>query len=197
MRLPDRPNPWTFLQEEEIFSCAHFSVRRDTVRFGDRLPRSYNSVRMRSVGVTVAPIDDEGCITLIGQYRYVLDRFTWELPSGGCGPGQILEEAAKIELSEETGYRATYWLRLLGGSESPGSIDGWNQAFVAWGLKPGTPHPEPEEKLMQLRVTFAEAVSLTLSGEISHLGSICSLLAIQTRLARDELPEDLATLLRS
>jgi len=196
MRLPVGLSPWAVLQKKEEFSCAYFAVRSDTVRFGNRPPRTYNSVRMKTVGVTVAPIGDDGCITLIGQYRFVLDRFTWELPSGGCGPGRTLEEAAKSELSEETGYRASQWLRLLGGSESPGSIDGWNECFVAWGLQSGTPHPEPEEQLTQINIPFAESVSLVLSGDISHLGSIGSILALQTKLARDELPEELAMLLK-
>jgi hypothetical protein len=70
-------------------------VRSDTVQFGTGLPRAYNSIRMKSIGVTIAPIDDEGCTTLVGQYRYVLDRFTWELPAGGCRLDQAPVEAAK------------------------------------------------------------------------------------------------------
>jgi len=150
---------------------------------------------MRTIGVIVAPIDDEGCITLIGQYRYVLDRFTWELPSGGCKLDQAPLEAARIEVGEETGYSATHWLRLINGNVSAGSTDERMEFFVAWGLQMGAPNPEPEEELMQLRVTFAEAVSLALSGEISDVGSITLLLAMRARLGRRELPEDLTALL--
>jgi len=151
---------------------------------------------MKSIGVTIAPIDDEGCTTLVGQYRYVLDRFTWELPAGGCRLDQAPVEAAKIELSQETGYRATHWLRLFDGTVSPGSIDGRTQCFVAWGLQPGAPHPEPEEELVQRRVPFAESISMALSGEISHFASISLLLGIQTKLVRGELPKDLTMLLQ-
>jgi 8-oxo-dGTP pyrophosphatase MutT (NUDIX family) len=196
MPLPNRPNPWTVIRKEETFRCSYFSVRSDTVQFGVGLPRTYNSVRMKSIGVTVAPIDGEGCTTLVGQYRYVLDRFTWELPSGGCRLDQAPVEAAKIELSEETGYRAAHWLRLFDGTVSPGSIDGRTQCFVAWGLQHGAPHPEPEEELLQRRVPFAESISMALSGEISHFGSISLLLGIQARLARGELPKDLMMLLQ-
>jgi 8-oxo-dGTP pyrophosphatase MutT (NUDIX family) len=189
----DRSNPWTVLRKEEKFTCSYFSVRSDTVQFGAALPRAYNSIRMKSIGVTIAPIDDEGCTTLVGQYRYVLDRFTWELPAGGCRLDQAPVEAAKIELSEETGYRAASWLRLFDGTVAPGSIDGRTQCFVAWGLQRGTPHPEPEEELVQRRVPFA--ISMALSGEISHFASISLLLGIQTKLARGELPAELMKLL--
>ena len=196
MQRSDRGNPWTTLHREEKFTCSYFSVRSDTVQFGSGLARTYNSIRMKTIGVTIAPIDDEGCTTLIGQYRYVLDRFTWELPAGGCRLDQAPVEAAKMELSEETGYRAANWLRLFDGTVSPGSIDGRTQCFVAWGLQPGAPHPEPEEELVQRRVPFAESISMALSGEISHFGSISLLLGIQTKLTRGELPAELAMLLQ-
>jgi 8-oxo-dGTP pyrophosphatase MutT (NUDIX family) len=151
---------------------------------------------MKTIGVAIAPIDEEGCTTLVGQYRYVLDRFTWELPAGGCRLDQAPVEAAKIELSEETGYRAVHWLRLFDGAVSPGTINGRTQCFVAWGLQAGPPHPEPEEQLVQRRVPFAEAISMALSGEISHFGSISLLLGIQIKLARGELPSDLVSLLQ-
>jgi len=197
MRRLDQANPWTILHREEKFTCSYFSVRSDTVQFGTGLPRAYNSIRMKSIGVTIAPIDDEGCTTLVGQYRYVLDRFTWELPAGGCRLDQAPVEAAKIELSEETGYRAANWLRLFDGTVSPGSIDGRTQCFVAWGLQPGAPHPEPEEELVQRRVPFAESISMALSGEISHFASISLLLGIQIKLTRGELPAELAKLLNT
>jgi 8-oxo-dGTP pyrophosphatase MutT (NUDIX family) len=197
MRQLDQANPWTILHREEKFTCSYFSVRSDTVQFGAGLPRTYNSIRMNSIGVTIAPIDDEGCTTLIGQYRYVLDRFTWELPAGGCRLDQAPVEAAKIELSEETGYRAANWLRLFDCAVSPGSIDGRTQCFVAWGLQPGAPHPEPEEQLVQRRMPFAESISMALSGEISHFASVSLLLGIQTKLTRGELPPKLAKLSNS
>ena len=113
MQGTDHLNPWTVLRKEEKFTCSYLSVWSDTVRHGPGLPRAYNSVRMKTIGVAIVPIDDEGCTTLVGQYRYVLDRFTWELPAGGCGLDQAPVEAAKIELSEETEYRAAHWLRLF------------------------------------------------------------------------------------
>ena len=196
MQGTDPLNPWTVLRKEEKFMCSYFSVWSDTVRHGKGIPRAYSSIRMKTIGVAIAPIDDEGCTTLVGQYRYVLDRFTWELPAGGCRLGQAPVEAAKNELSEEKGYQAAHWLQLFEGNVSPGNSDGRVQCFVAWGLLSGAPHPEPEEQLVQRRVPFAEAVSMALSGEISHLGNMSLLLGIQIKLARGELPSDLVALLR-
>jgi 8-oxo-dGTP pyrophosphatase MutT (NUDIX family) len=135
MQPPNRSNPWTVLRKEETFSCSHFSVRSDIVQFGNSLPRTYNSVRMKSIGVIIAPIDDAGCTILVGQYRYAMDCFTWELPAGGCGLDQVPVEAAKHELSEETGYAAAHldkarlalWLAILApaGTFVVGSMITW------------------------------------------------------------------------
>jgi hypothetical protein len=132
----DHANPWTVLRKEEKFARSYFSVRSDTVRHGTGLTRAYNSVRMKTIGVGIAPIDDEGCTTLVGQYRYVLDRFTWELPGGSCRPDQAPAQAAKLELSEEIGYRATHWLRLLHGAVSPGTTDGKTQCLSRGACRP-------------------------------------------------------------
>ena len=92
--------------------------------------------------------------------------------------------------------RTDHWLRLFDASLSPGSTDGCAQCFVAWGLHSGAPHPEPEERLVQRRVPFAEALSMALSGEISNFPSVTLLLGIQIKLLRGELPADLVLLLQ-
>jgi hypothetical protein len=77
-----------------------------------------------------------------------------------------------MELSEETGYRADHWLQLFDASLAPGTMDGRTQCFVAWGLHSGLAHPEPEERLLQRRVPFGQAISMALSGEISNFSSV-------------------------
>src|SRR5258708_16215022 len=101
MQPPNRANPWTVLRKEETFTCSYFSVRSDTVQFGTSLPRTYNSIRMKSIGVTIAPIDDAGCTTLIGQYRYFLDHFTWELPAAGSTLAPMPAHTPNIILTQQ------------------------------------------------------------------------------------------------
>jgi 8-oxo-dGTP pyrophosphatase MutT (NUDIX family) len=189
-------NPWAVLRKDEPFTCPYFTVRSDLVVHAGGPPRPYNSIRMKMVGVAVLPIDAAGYTTLVGQYRYVLDRFSWELPGGGSPRDRPPIEAAQNELSEETGFRADHWLQILNAPVAPGTIDEIAVGFVAWGLHNGDPHPEPGEHLITRRVPFAEAISMSLSGEIGHVASVASLLTLQIRLARDELPESLSILLR-
>lgn len=192
----DKANPWAVLRKETKFECPYFAVRVDAVSLGGASERAYNSIRMKTYGVLVVPIDEEGCTTLIGQYRYVLDRFTWEVPGGGARPAMADVDSAKAELSEETGLKAEHWLQLYNASTSPGIADEFSPGFVAWGLRRGTPHPDPQERLSRRRLPFAEAVEMALSGGIASMSGIALLLSVQVRLVRNELPADLTKLLR-
>jgi 8-oxo-dGTP pyrophosphatase MutT (NUDIX family) len=189
-------NPWTLVKPGEPFTCSYFTVRSDLVSMSGGAPRLYNSIRMKLRGVAVLPIDAEGCTTLVGQYRYVLDRYSWELPGGGSPPERPALETAKDELAEETGYRAEHWLQVLEAPVAPGTLDEITTGFVAWGLTAGDAHPEADEQLALRRVPFAEAIAMALQGEIGHVSSVAALFSLQTRLMRGELPESLERLLR-
>jgi 8-oxo-dGTP pyrophosphatase MutT (NUDIX family) len=192
----DEANPWKALKEETGYDCRYFSVRHDRVTLSDGEPRSYHSVRMNYYGVCVVPVDQDGRVTLIGQYRYVLDRFTWEIPGGGARMGDDPLVAARAELKEETGCTAEHWLKIVEGSVSPGISTEEVPAFVAWGLARGAPQPDDTEQLSRRLVPFREAVSKALTGEISNLPGIAALLGIEVRRQRGDLPASLLDLLK-
>ena len=189
-------NPWTVLTREVKFDSPYFNARQDIVRFRDRAPRPYNSIRAKAHGVCVVPIDRDGRVTLVGQYRYVLDRFTWELPGGGVPAGVDDLEVAKAELSEEAGQRAGQWLKIVEGAVSVGTSDEIQYGYVAWDIDQAASHPEPEEELVLRSVPFREALEMALRGEIAHLIGAAVLMGIDVRFQRGDLPEDLARLLR-
>jgi 8-oxo-dGTP pyrophosphatase MutT (NUDIX family) len=192
----DQTNPWAFVRREEKFDCPYFAVHSDTVTHLGGDHRLYNHIHMKNFGIAVVPIDNDGSTTLVGQYRYALERFTWEITRGGGRRDAPPIDAAKRELSEETGYHADHWLELFAASASPGTSDSIAPGFVAWGLHKGEPNPDPEELLTQRRVPFSAAVSMALSGEIADLASIAAILAVETRFRREDLPADLVQLLK-
>lgn len=188
-------NPWRLLNASQPFDCPYFSVRSDTVSHAGGQPQAYNSVRVKLHGVAVLPIDADGCTTLVGQYRYVLDRYSWELPGGGSPANRPAIDAARRELSEETGIEARYWLKILEVPVAPGTTDEVTTAFVAWDLDLRPPHPEGDEQLSRRRVTFGQALDMALAGEIGHVSSVAAILSLHARLRRNELPTELASLL--
>jgi 8-oxo-dGTP pyrophosphatase MutT (NUDIX family) len=151
---------------------------------------------MKYYGVCIVPVDRDGSVTLIGQYRYVLDRFSWEIPGGGARVGDDPLTVARKELREETGCTAEHWLKIVEGAVSPGISTEATPAFVAWGLDRGTPQPDVTEKLSRQQVPFADAVAMALNGEISNLPGIAALLGIEVRRQRGDLPRSLLDLLK-
>lgn len=191
------PNPWRLVRREEMFDCPYYTARRDTVTHRGGEERSYYNIHEKNFGVAVVPIENDGSTFLVGQYRYVLDRFTWEVTRGGGKSGTPAVDAARRELSEETGYCADYWLELFTASASPGTADSVAPGFVAWGLHKGEPHPDPGELITLQQVPFSVAVTMALTGEIADLASISAILAIEIRFQRGELPLDLTRLLEA
>lgn len=196
MERVDEANPWTVLQEETGYDCRYFSVRHDRVSLPDGAARSYHSVRMKYYGVCIVPVDRDGSVTLIGQYRYVLDRYSWEIPGGGARVGEDPLTVARAELKEEAGCTAEHWLKIVEGTVSPGISTEAVPAFVAWGLDRGAPQPDDTELLRRRRVPFADAVGMALTGEISNLPGIAALLGIDVRRRRGDLPDSLLELLK-
>jgi 8-oxo-dGTP pyrophosphatase MutT (NUDIX family) len=184
------------MQEELKFSSRYFDIRQDLVSHASGPARPYNSIRMKYFGVGVLPIDQHGQVTLVGQYRYVLGRFTWELPGGGAPVGSDPLKAAQEELKEETGFSAREWLRIVGGDVSPGVMDETTLGYIAWDLEEGEPQPDPEESLSLRKLPFSTAVELALHGEVTNLLGVALLFAAQVRARQTLLPPDLCKLLR-
>lgn len=190
-----KSNPWIVLSREVKFDSPYFNAREDSVSFRGRPARPYTSIRAKVHGVCIASVDWDGCVTLVGQYRYVLDRFTWELPGGGVPVGVDPLEVAKAELSEEAGQRAEQWFNIVEGAASIGTSDEFVYGYVAWDIEQAVSHPEPEEELTLRRLPFCQALDMALRGEIAHLIGTALLLGIDTRLRRGDLPKSLVDLL--
>lgn len=188
-------NPWRKVDGDDVFDSRFFRVRSDMVRYRGQPERPYASIRFKQIGALVVPIDDDGCTTLVGQYRYVVDKFTWEIPAGGGAINEPPLESAKKELLEETGYQAAHWLPLLTAHSNPGNTDEEGFGFVAWGLSAGVAPPSDDEMLVSRKLRFSEALQLALGGHIGTFHSIALLLALDARAKRGDLPDGLLKLL--
>ena len=112
----------------------------------------YGVVRFENIAVGVIPIDDEDHTWLVGQYRYTLDEYSWEMPEGGCPKGESPEGAAHRELLEETGLRAATLTPLISGIRLSNSVtDESAVAFLATDLTQGEAEPEDTEDLQVKR----------------------------------------------
>ncbi|MCB0577562.1 MAG: NUDIX hydrolase, partial [Saprospiraceae bacterium] len=119
---------------------------------------------------------EEGYTWLVGQYRYALERYSWEIPEGGGPVGTDPLESAKRELIEETGIRAARWTPLLEMHTTNSVTDEYGVAYVAQELSFGAAQPEETEQLQIRRLPFHEAVAMVMDGEITDVFSMVALL---------------------
>ena len=175
--MPDRENPWTTLDSRPTYENPWISVREDRVIRPDGEPGIYGVVHFKNRAVGVLPVEENGDVWLVGQYRYPHEWYSWEIPEGGAAEGESLDEAARRELREETGLIAGR-LEPLGAevhlSNSATDESGW--VFRASGLCRGPSEPEGTERLEVRRVPWAEAMGMLDRGEITDSLSVVALL---------------------
>jgi 8-oxo-dGTP pyrophosphatase MutT (NUDIX family) len=141
-------------------------VFHDDVDRPDGSPGIYGVVHFRSRAVGVVAVADDGRILLVGQHRYTLDEYSWEIPEGGVGEDEPLVEGARRELREETGYEAESWRELCRMTLSNSVTDERGTIFVATGLRAGEAAPEATEDLALRWATLEEVLAEMDAGEI-------------------------------
>lgn len=176
MTEPDHSNPWTTLGTRPIYENPWIAVREDRVLRPDGAEGIYGVVHFQNVAVGVLPVEDDGDVWLVGQYRYPLDEFSWEIPEGGCPAGESPEVCALRELREETGLRAAHLERIAQAALSNSVSDERAVIFRATGLIPGESAPEGSERLQVKRVGFETALAMVRAGQITDSMSVIALL---------------------
>src|SRR6185436_10464379 len=140
-------NPWQTADRRYVYENAWINVREDNVIRPDGAPGIYGVVEFKNKAIGVLPMDEEGCTYLVGQYRYTLDRYSWEIPEGGCPEGEEPLSAARRELVEETGLEASTW-KLLGTAHLSNSVTNEEALYyLATDLTARAPAPEGTEQL--------------------------------------------------
>jgi 8-oxo-dGTP pyrophosphatase MutT (NUDIX family) len=189
-------NPWTTLTAKPQYENPWIRVIEHDVLNPKGDPGIYGVVRFKNLAIGVLPIDADGCTVLVGQYRYPLDVYSWEIPEGGGARDVDPLESARRELVEETGLSAAKWHRFLEMHLSNSVSDEHAICYLAWDLTQGAAEPEDTEQLALRRVPFAEAVRMAMEGEITDAMAVASLLKAQLLLDRGLLPEELSARMR-
>ncbi len=164
--------PWRRRSRDVAYANPWIEVFHDEVDRPDGSPGIYGVVHFRSTAVGVVAVADDGRLLLVGQHRYALDEYSWEIPEGGVPEGESLEAGARRELREETGFDAADWRQLCRMTVSNSVTDERGAIFVATGLRAGVATPDATEDLAVRWASLADVLSEIESGEIHDLITI-------------------------
>ncbi len=170
-------NPWQTRSSQVVYENPWIAVREDQVVRPDGNLGIYGAVSMKNFAVGVVPLHEDGTVTLVGQFRYTMNEYSWEIPEGGCPKGESPLDCARRELLEETGLHAAKIEPIGGEIHLSNSVcDERAYLFVATGLTQGEAAPEGTEKLALKRLKLEEATQMALRGEIRDGLSVLGLL---------------------
>lgn len=165
-------NPWKTLGTKSICENPWFRVRTDRVIRPDGNPGTYSVVTANRLALGILPLWADDTLTLVGQYRYPLREYSWEIPEGGGDPGEDPLVAAKRELLEETGIEADRWQCLGRCDISNCFLDERGHLYLARDLRQGRSCPGPDEEIETRRVPLQEAIEMANDGRITDALSI-------------------------
>jgi len=171
---PTAVGPWRRRSRETAYANPWIEVWHDEVDRPDGSAGIYGVVHFRSAAVAVIAVGDDGRVLLVGQHRYALDEYSWEVPEGGVPAGEDLLDGARRELVEETGFEADDWRLVCRLSISNSVTDERGAIFIARGLRAGDASPDATEDLALRWATLDEVIDEIDRGEIHDLLTIAA-----------------------
>jgi 8-oxo-dGTP pyrophosphatase MutT (NUDIX family) len=168
-------NPWQILSEKKIYDNNWINVTEfDVINPGGE-KGIYGKVHFKNIAIGIVPLDENNNTYLVGQYRFTINQYSWEIPEGGCLNESPLE-AAKRELLEETGLKADKWEQILEMYLSNSVTDELCFVFVAKGLTQHNSMPESTEDLSVKKLPFEEVYKMVIENKITDALTIAAIL---------------------
>ena len=164
---PIASGPWTRRSRQLAYENAWITIWHDEVTRPDGQPGVYGVVHFANLAAGVLVLDDADRVLIVGQHRYPLDAWSWEIPEGGVPAGETALEGAQRELIEETGVEAADWRELARLHLSNSVSDELAILFLATGLTLGVATPEGTEALAVRWLPFDDVLAMTLDGRIT------------------------------
>ncbi len=185
--INEQHNPWKIKTERVVYDNPWIEVTDYQVINPSGGDGIYGKVHFKNLAVGVIALDEDHHTWLVGQFRFVLNQYSWEIPEGGSLTGTDPLESAKRELMEETGLEAAYWKPILQMHLSNSVSDELAIVYLARQLKQGQSAPEETEELAIRRLPFEEVYQMVSRGEISDSITVATALKVKLMLLHGEI----------
>lgn len=167
MENKEYTNPWTTLKSEKIYDSPWIGLTKHDILNPNGNPGTYSVVHFKNLAIGILPLDQEMNTWIVGQYRYPIDQYSWEIPEGGGKRDVPPLDSAKRELLEETGITANKWTKIQEMYLSNSASDEFCILYVAQDLSFGEAQPEDDEQLEVRKIHFDELYRMVCDGEIT------------------------------
>ncbi len=172
-------NPWKKIKEKVTYENPWIKVTHADVITPCGEKGVYGTVSYKNWAIGIIPLDEDHNTWIVGQYRYPLEAYSWEIPEGGGPIGESAIDTAKRELSEEVGLKAKKWDMIQTFHLSNSVSDEYGELFLAQDLEEFENHPDPEEDLAVKKLPFEEVFQMVLKGEITDSMSVMGILKVK------------------
>jgi 8-oxo-dGTP pyrophosphatase MutT (NUDIX family) len=159
-------NPWTTLSSEHIYDSPWIELTKHNVLTPNKTSGTYSVVHFKNLAIGILPLDKDYNTWIVGQYRYPINQYSWEIPEGGGALNVAPLDSAKRELLEETGITANKWTKIQEMYLSNSVSDEHCTLYIAQDLSFAESHPDDDEELEVRKLHFNELYKMVESGEI-------------------------------
>jgi 8-oxo-dGTP pyrophosphatase MutT (NUDIX family) len=185
--MNNHENPWTVLDSHIVYDNPWIRLTEFKVINPAGGNGIYGKVHYKHIAVGIIPLDEDWNCWLVGQYRFPLDQYSWEIPEGGGRMDEDPLDAAKRELLEETGLVAKSWTKICTLHLSNSVSDEISVIFLARELEQQTPAPEDTEQLSIKKIHFDELVRMQVAGDITDAMSVVAIQQIRLMIFENKI----------
>ncbi len=176
MENTEHINPWTTLTTENVYDSPWIGLTKHNILNPNGNPGTYSVVHFKNRALGVLPLDEDYNTWIVGQYRYPINQYSWEIPEGGGNWEVAPLDSAKRELLEETGITATKWTKIQEMYLSNSASDEYCTLYIAQELSFGDASPEDNEQLEVRKLHFDILYNMVESGEIKDSLTVAAVL---------------------
>jgi 8-oxo-dGTP pyrophosphatase MutT (NUDIX family) len=175
-------NPWQIISARETYDNKWINVTEYDIINPGGGKGIYGKVHFKNLAIGIVVLDEQWNTYLVGQYRFTLNEYSWEIPEGGGALDTDPLESAKRELLEETGLIAHDWTPILKMHLSNSVSDEYSIIYLARNLEQHAAMPEETEQLVVKKISFEEAWQMMQEGAITDAMSVAAIQKVKWML---------------